>query len=142
MSDLQRAVLAAFRPLRRPTLYLAALSFVGGVGLLSNGSRSKTLPITDVSNEVPAGAAAGNSTFSTNRPPPDKRETCWCHRQHASLLGDPGLRNTTCSLASFARGPGQKVIGFTYYEAAEGRSSMEAEREYFRGITENLQLIR
>jgi hypothetical protein len=145
MNDAQSAAMAAaavaLRPLRHPTLFLAALLLIGCLGLLSGGGGP--------SRDLPAGqwetAAVENSssTFlsSSRPPPPDGRETCWCDAQYRGLLGDPGLRNTTCGLAAFARGPGQKVVGFTYYEEVGG-GGMEAERGYFRGIVENLQLIR
>jgi hypothetical protein len=141
MNDAQSAAMAAvaLRPLRHPTLFLAALLLIGCLGLLSGGGGGP-------SRYFPAGqweTAAVENSSSRPLPPPDERETCWCDAQYRGLLADPGLRNTTCGLAAFARGPGQKVVGFTYYEeVGGGGGGMEAERGYFRGIVENLQLIR
>ncbi len=136
------AAAAALRPLRHPTLFLAALLLIGCLGLLSGGGGpSRAFPAGQWES---AAVENSSSTFlSSSRPQlSDGRETCWCDAQFRSLLADPGLRNTTCGLAAFARGPGQKVVGFTYYEEVAGGGGMEAERGYFRGIVENLQLIR
>ena len=129
-------------PCRRQTLYLTAVLAITGLGLLTNSSQPVEHPLATHGGEHRATAIDDSRTTASLPLPPDERETCWCHRRHLTLLETaPELRNTACSPAAFARGPGQKVIGFTYYEV-NSSSSMEEERGYFRGITENLELIR
>jgi len=60
-------------------------------------------------------------------------------------------QNGTCSVETFSRGPGQKIIGFTFYEPIKeekeiGKENEEREdkskRNYLDGIKDNLQLIK
>ncbi len=49
------------------------------------------------------------------------------------------LQNTTCSSDAFQRGPGQKVVAFSFYilkNPGERKS-----RDYFKGIQDNLKLM-
>ena len=51
-------------------------------------------------------------------------------------------KNSTCSRESFARGAHQKVVAFSYYEPAGPISKIDKQKEYYKGIKENLELIR
>ena len=48
------------------------------------------------------------------------------------------LQDTTCSSDAFQRGPGQKVVAFTFITAK--KPNREMNRGYFKGIQENLHL--
>lgn len=56
---------------------------------------------------------------------------------------DISIHNTTCSEFAAYRGPGQKVIAYTYYEAnVKQKKSFDAfNRDYFAGIESNLKLV-
>jgi hypothetical protein len=127
---------------RQQTLYLTAVLFLTGVGLLT--SRHHNPAFESIIVKADLNFKEATTTLSSlddeAQLPPDEEGTCWCHRRHRSLQTAPELKQTSCGLSAFARGPGQKVIGFTYYEVVN--SSMETEREYFRGITDNLDLIK
>ena len=52
--------------------------------------------------------------------------------------------NGTCSKLSYARGPGQKVVGFTFYEPTpeeNARGEDKTFRNFFEGILENYRLV-
>jgi len=52
--------------------------------------------------------------------------------------------NGTCSKLSYARGPGQKVVGFTFYEPTPEENAKGEDktfRKFFEGILENYRLI-
>ena len=49
------------------------------------------------------------------------------------------VNDSTCSQASYKRGAGQKVIGFSFY--GNPNSTKSKERKYFQGIMENLSLL-
>ena len=77
---------------------------------------------------------------------------CSCHDRAetpeaaaASAAANITLRNTTCGLGAFSRGPHQRVVSFTFYEAADSAevgAKSEVSRQYFRGIRANLALVR
>lgn len=69
-----------------------------------------------------------------------KIEECGCVRK--ILVEDTrhgSLNDSTCSKASFQRGGGQKVIGFSFY--GNPNSTKSKERKYFQGIADNLDLL-
>jgi len=67
-------------------------------------------------------------------------EECGCERALVVERDKVGGENgSTCSLASYARGPGQKVVGFSFY--GNPNSTKGKERKYFQGIKENLELL-
>ena len=53
-------------------------------------------------------------------------------------------QNGTCSWESWDRGPGQKIVGFTYYEPIKEENGTEnkAHRNYLEGLIENIQLVK
>ena len=73
---------------------------------------------------------------------------CECYRDYSQhTLGHTtniSLENTTCSEAAYYRGPHQKVISFTYFDPPENElvPKNKTAREYFRGIEENLNLVK
>ena len=73
---------------------------------------------------------------------------CSCYRDYRPsvtvLSANISLENTTCSEAAYYKGDHQKVISFTYYEAVENKTAVinKTSREYFRGIKENLKLVK
>eukprot|EP00096_Caligus_rogercresseyi_P007457 TRINITY_DN25318_c0_g1_i1.p1 TRINITY_DN25318_c0_g1~~TRINITY_DN25318_c0_g1_i1.p1 ORF type:complete len:364 (-),score=14.41 TRINITY_DN25318_c0_g1_i1:7-1098(-) len=58
-----------------------------------------------------------------------------------SLGKEMTYNDTTCSPQAFKRGPGQKVIGFTFYEP-DSNNTDKSHRDYFEGIAENLRLMK
>ena len=59
------------------------------------------------------------------------------------VLDDPGYgpRNTTCDPSTWVRGPGQRVVAYTYFEHP-AKAAKSKERNYLKGIRENLELIK
>ena len=58
-------------------------------------------------------------------------EECGCERALVVERDKVGGENgSTCSLASYARGPGQKVVGFSFY--GNPNSTKGKERKYFQ----------
>jgi len=62
------------------------------------------------------------------------------HRNHHGV--GISLNSTTCSEGAWRRGRGQKVIGFTLFEDTEDSPKRKENREYFKGIVENLELMK
>jgi len=77
-----------------------------------------------------------------------KIPNCGCQKYvHRTPVRNPKFKplNGTCSLETFDRGPGQKVIGFTFYEPIKPENSTKedkSKRNYFQGIIDNLQLVK
>ena len=77
-----------------------------------------------------------------------KLPNCGCQKYvHRTPVRNPKFKplNGTCSLETFDRGPGQKVIGFTFYEPIKPENSTKedkSKRNYFQGIIDNLQLAK
>ena len=70
-----------------------------------------------------------------------KKMTTTCRSLPASAkTGNVSFEATTCGKDAFLRGPGQKVVGFSFYGDINSNKSIE--KGYFEGIVENLQLIR
>ena len=73
---------------------------------------------------------------------------CSCYRDYRpavpELSANISLENTTCSEAAYNKGAHQRVISFTYFEVGENETapSNKTSREYFRGIKENLNLVK
>ena len=73
---------------------------------------------------------------------------CGCYRGLSQdILEDSAnisLRNTTCSESAYYKGSHQKVISFTFFEPSESDPvpNNKSAREYFRGIEENLSLVK
>ena len=67
-------------------------------------------------------------------------DECGCDRKMFVEPDKVGYYNdSTCSMASYLRGPGQKVIGFSFY--GNPNSTKGKERKYFQGIEDNLGLV-
>ena len=49
------------------------------------------------------------------------------------------FNETTCGPDSFQRGPGQKIVGFSFY--GDVNSQLSIDRGYFEGIEENLKFL-
>ena len=49
------------------------------------------------------------------------------------------FNETTCGKDAFQRGPGQKVIAYSYYEATRRLGNMN--RKYFEGLEANIKLL-
>ena len=67
--------------------------------------------------------------------------SCSCER--TLLVERPNigvLEDSTCGRDSYIRGPGQKVIGFSFY-SNPNNTGLAKVRKYFQGIRENLELI-
>lgn len=89
-------------------------------------------------NEVVAAASSTNSV---------KVEHCPCHRtnlrpanQTHPETGKPiAYSDTTCSRDAYARGNGQRVVGFSFY--GDISSDYSQKKGYFEGIEANLDLM-
>ena len=67
-------------------------------------------------------------------------DECGCDRKMFVEAYKVGTYNdSTCSLTSYLRGAGQKVIGFSFY--GNPNSSKGKQRKYFQGIEDNLSLV-
>ena len=67
-------------------------------------------------------------------------DECGCDRDMlVETLKIGAVNDSTCSQASYKRGAGQKVIGFSFY--GNPNSTKSKERKYFQGIMENLSLL-
>ena len=66
---------------------------------------------------------------------------CHCGINSAEIIDkdEINFNDTTCSLKSYLRGKGQKVIGFSYY--GDSRSKHHQEKKYFEGLKSNLALL-
>ena len=73
-----------------------------------------------------------------------KLEHCPCKRQiksaHLTNSQYIAYENTTCSRDAYARGQGQKVVGFSFYANVNSKKSKV--RGYFQGIRANLELMK
>lgn len=70
---------------------------------------------------------------------------CGCQKwvKFQPQLNVSSQNHSTCSLDSQIRGPGQKVVAFTFYEPVNYGEKLEdkKKREYFQGIEANLKLV-
>ena len=57
----------------------------------------------------------------------------------ATTSRDIFYNETSCNRDAFARGSGQKIIGFSIY--GDAGSTLVVEKGYFQGIEENLKLL-
>ena len=72
---------------------------------------------------------------------------CGCKKWIKTKPNNPkySAANGTCSKMSYMRGPGQKIVGFTFYEPSPEENSHGEDkslREYFEGIQENMNLVK
>jgi len=69
-------------------------------------------------------------------------ENCGCLRRLKNVNPNPSgllLNETTCGINAFHRGPGQKIVGFSFY--GDINSDYSKKKGYFEGIVGNLELL-